>query len=329
MVYTLEECCEDLVNMTTPEMFLFLEKTSPQAQSSMFDKVIQKVKDIKDALVKWISEFFQKHFTKQTEARINQALDANPELKNKKIQIKDQEKLGKLQSETIKKIKSAKSESEVDDAMRRYKKQRNAIAVVSIAVVAALGLLYRRKSKQTSTWMDRYDEAAGSIETLTGELKDANEAISKWKAKTISTGALLTASNNELKKTREQRDNFADKNKRLKSQIKTLSDDFERIKKKGIQASLDAYSSKIEVERLRKKNSQIALKRKQIAALSTMTSDIASDEESSIMELAKATRLVINPANAKVGQVTIPLEMKSQPISKADQMRAARNKKRK
>ena len=60
-----------------------------------------------------------------------------------------------------------------------------------------------------------------------------------------------------------------------------------------------------------------------------MTSDIANDEKASIMELAKATRLVINPANAKVGQVTIPLEMKSQPISKADQMRAARNKKRK
>ena len=119
MVYTLEECCADIVSMTTPEMFLFLEGTSPEAKASFGKKLLQKVMDIKNALTKWISEFFQKTFNKQTETRINQALDAKPEIKNKKVQIKDQEKLRKLQEDTIKEINAAKTPEEVKAAKEK------------------------------------------------------------------------------------------------------------------------------------------------------------------------------------------------------------------
>lgn len=116
------------------------------------DSFLTKVKKLIDKAIQKVKEFFSKKQTVENTKKLEEAVKKDPSLKNKKVKVKDYSKVQKLEEDTMKKLKSAKSDADADRIMEDYKKKRNKLiaggAVATVSVGAILGFMLHGKDKQ-------------------------------------------------------------------------------------------------------------------------------------------------------------------------------------
>ena len=131
--------------LITESTYLFLENSSPVVQESVFSKIVKKIKELFRKAREWFANAFSNKKIEELEAKV----EANPELKNKKIKIKDRTKLEKLNDETLSAIDSCTTNAEVDVVMQKHKSKKKKIiaATVVTAITVAGAIVFLKKAK--------------------------------------------------------------------------------------------------------------------------------------------------------------------------------------
>lgn len=135
---------------------------------SFFARIKKTIADVIDNISKSIKDLFSNIGKKKTLDKAEDAIRKNPELKNKKVKVKDYSKVHVLSKKTQQQIKNAKSKEEVDRIMADYKKKRNgligagaALAVVTVGTLIAIGR--RGQNKTVSSLNEVKEEAVTAV----------------------------------------------------------------------------------------------------------------------------------------------------------------------
>ena len=156
------------------------------------DTFFEKIKDMIRAAKERITAIVTGEVFKKKTNNIENALKENPKLMNEKVKITDYDKLNKLNESAMQSVMNAKSNDEIERAMKKYKTQRNAIlaatAVIGVTAGVAFTKLKNRIKNQgdvinlQSSSMRRYKEL---VDRLTSELLGAEtrEAMYRREAK--------------------------------------------------------------------------------------------------------------------------------------------------
>jgi hypothetical protein len=108
-------------------------------KTNFFTKIISKIKEIFEKFKKSITEFFSSKETKDAVSGTQKAMQANPELKKKKISFPPIDKLSKANEEAAKKIQNAKTPEEAQQIVADYNKKTNILLGAGAAVTVTLG----------------------------------------------------------------------------------------------------------------------------------------------------------------------------------------------
>lgn len=162
--------------------------------SNIFTKIKDKIKEIVDKFKEWINNFFNKSDTKK-EKEIEETIEKNPKLKNKKVKIKDYDKLSKLEQETISDLERARSPEDVDKKMASYKKKRAAILAATVTVSLGALLAYKKtvKNKRTEEVESSRKKIANTIDKFKLTCINIKNKMNKAK-KPDASGKMVQAS---------------------------------------------------------------------------------------------------------------------------------------
>ena len=162
--------------LITESTYLFLENSSPAVQESVFSKIVKKIKELFRKAREWFANAFSNKKIEELEAKV----EANPELKNKKIKVKDRTKLEKLNDETLSAIDSCNTEAEVDAVMQKHKSKKKkiiaAIAVTAITVAGAIVFLKKHKGKVSKKLTEHEKKLEETVEEARSALSDMTVA---------------------------------------------------------------------------------------------------------------------------------------------------------
>lgn len=118
--------------------------------ASLVDSIIQKIKEIFDNIKSRIQEYFTGEEYDKSVSKLESILKKNPLARDKKVKVKETGKLRGLFRETVDKIRRAKNADEIEDAMNKYKKQRNILLAAGAGILitgSALLIMARKHSK--------------------------------------------------------------------------------------------------------------------------------------------------------------------------------------
>lgn len=162
--------------LITESTYLFLENSSPAVQESVFSKIVKKIKELFRKAREWFANAFSNKKIEELEAKV----EANPELKNKKIKIKDRTKLEKLNDETLSAIDSCTTNAEVDVVMQEHKSKKKKIiaatVVTAITVAGAIVFLKKHKAKVSKKLTEQEKKLEETVEEARSALSDMTVA---------------------------------------------------------------------------------------------------------------------------------------------------------
>ena len=211
----------------------------PKKKSS--EGIFAKIKKMIENTIEKIKAFFTKKQTEENTKKLQEAIKKDPSLKNKKVQVKDYEKIIKLNKATLKKLENAKTQEEADKIVADYMKKKNAIiaagAVVSVSVAGVLGFMLHGKNKlvkQLDSDLERANnlnkEHHVEIERYEEKRKQAEQQAEYYKnlhKKAADSIIKRDAEIKELKgkynKERSAREGFESDNKKLREENKALA----------------------------------------------------------------------------------------------------------
>lgn len=163
---------------------------------SIFQKIMDKLKDIIDKVKKKITDFINSTVFKKKVKELETTLDENPELKNVKVKIPDYEKVHKLNNDTL--IILDKS-NDTEKLMEKYRKQRNkllgALTVTVVTAGAALVFLKKYSDKKIAV----LDEALKKSNKIVHKLNDENINLTKSNKELNDANSTLRTAVDDLK----------------------------------------------------------------------------------------------------------------------------------
>ena len=290
-MFTIEECCEDLLRTTSDATFLFLEGASEPVQQSFFDKVIEKVTKLKEAVVAWVQNFYEKHFTKEVTKKIEDELKSNPSLQSKKVKIHDYKKMESLQDEVCRGIEKYEYRKDVEVRMKKYRKQRNLIlagsALITVGLGTAFAILTKKKNQQIVHLEKTTNKLNRSIESYKDTIREKDKVIA-GKDETIS--GLKRKYRKILDKKNSELDYLRAKSPAERTAVKL------NAAKNNAKHAMQDISAKVSAPKLENLDAQKA----KASAFSEIVSDIAADTKANLSELAS---VVTNKDKSTFGKV--------------------------
>ena len=117
------------------------------------------------------------------------ALRKDPTLRGKKVKVQDTKKLSTAFREAIENIKKSKNERELEEAVNKYKKQRNGIlAVGGLIIITAGALLIMGQNKAKNEISQLEAENKKLTETIRSYREKGKVAVDKDRKDDISDG---------------------------------------------------------------------------------------------------------------------------------------------
>ena len=241
------EAVDELKRQEDLSLISFMESGDiPQKKSS--EGIFAKIKKMIENTIEKIKAFFTKKQTEENTKKLQEAIKKDPSLKNKKVQVKDYEKIIKLNKATLKKLENAKTQEEADKIVADYMKKKNAIiaagAVVTVSVAGVLGFMLHGKNKLVKQLdsdlerannlnkehLERIKKDRLLIEVTEEKRKQAEQQAEHYKnlhKKTADSIIKRDAEIKELKgkynKERSAREGFESDNKKLREENKALA----------------------------------------------------------------------------------------------------------
>ena len=299
MVFTVEETCARLDEMCNPSAWYFLENGSTEVKSSFLDKMIEKIKSVTNSIVTWIQEFYQKHFTKKVETELEEKMKKDPSFKNKKIRVRDNDKIAEIQTATVNAIQECKRIDEVEATMKKYRKQRNVLiaATTAVTITATAGLAWLRKSKDK-----KINEIAKTNKTLLNSVKKLQNNLSETEQRATSEREKYTS------KIKEQNEIIKGKNRQIHYlAAKAKGDDKKAraIKRKGTEANINkaVADTGTKIKDSVSKSKDAVLEKAKITAVAEVFTNMSSDVKSGVSEIYDAVRSTDKSALQKATSV--------------------------
>lgn len=144
------EAVDELKREEDLSLISFMESGDIRKKKSS-EGIFAKIKKMIENTIEKIKAFFTKKQTEENTKKLQEAIKKDPSLKNKKVQVKDYEKIIKLNKATLKKLENVKTQEEADKIVADYMKKKNAIiaagAVVTVSVAGVLGFMLHGKNK--------------------------------------------------------------------------------------------------------------------------------------------------------------------------------------
>lgn len=279
-------CYEDV-----EEILMFCEKTeNPVEKEKFLDKLVERVSKMINDCIKTINEFFQNHFTGNKKKELEDRIKNDPSFKDKKFKVVDYEKMEYFQETVCTEIEKAKTKEEVEEKMKKYRKQRNILLLVSAAITVGGVYLYNRMSKN----------------------KDAK--IKKLKERNEKFGNYIHKCQDHINKLEEKNSDLSMKNKELAEKLKARTPAKRTavaIKYKAAGASKSISNNK-------------DLVTKKTSAIAEVIGDTVTDAKNELKEVSAA---LISPDKSTVSKVATvtkaPAKLVSSVVNGAKDSRSA------
>lgn len=273
------------------ELLMFCEATEDPVEKEKFlDKLVERVSKLVNDCIKTINEFFQNHFTGNKKKELEDRIENDPSFKDKEFKVVDYEKMENLQETVCNEIEKAKTKEEVEEKMKKYRKQRNILLVASAAITVGGAYLYNRMAKNKNAKIKK--------------LKDQNEKF----------GTYINKYQDDIKNLRSENSNLTMKNKELTEKLKAKN-----------QARRTAVSFKYAVKGATKNISNNKdLVTKKASAIAEVIGDTTKDAMNELNEVAAALVSPDKSTVSKVATVTkAPAKLVSAVVNGAKDSRSA------
>ena len=259
---------------------LYLIESGEGVQEGVFAKLRQKIEKMIDSAKEWFRNFHTKKVVNGVDATMEERFEENPELKEQKVEIRDDSELVALQQKTLDELERVRTEPELKMKMQKYKKQRNKIlaatAVITVTLSAAVVFLHK-KSQSTITQLDRQNKKLkAQVQDYEDELGAVNKKLTNVKKAAV-------------KKIRE----LKDENESLKARTPA-----EKVRVKGKQTVRKVKTGSREL--MEPVNSRVNLARGKTQAMTDVVKDTIEDTKSNITDLATT---ILNPKTSGVKKV--------------------------
>jgi hypothetical protein len=264
------ELADMLSNSFAKEEIIFLEDGNSVNKGNFITRAIAKVKQIGENLKKRITEFFMGKKLKNKADAIDKAVENNPELKNKKVQVLDTKDRDKLTMDTVNKVDKAKTSDEVTKIMEDYKRKRNKIiaaaSVSVLTVVAFSAYIVRGKNKEIQ-------KANQNTATVVNKLEKT-----KHEYDTIESTSVKDDSNEKIRSLQNELIGEKENNVKLQKELNQYKSNAVNSKynKEYTQKIIDQYERKMEDARVPIQNITTTLMRK-VSAYTTLSKDQQND----------------------------------------------------
>lgn len=171
------ELYEAVMTMNSDASWMFLAEAEEVVKLSFVNKLINKIIALKNTVVHRVQEFFTKRFSKNVEEELKSAISENPELKTKKVKVKNWKKVEEVRNQAQEEINRAKTTKDVDKAMNKYKKKRAAIiaSTTLIAATTILGILHHKRKSGTGDLEKKGKAATKALEKAANKTGDASK----------------------------------------------------------------------------------------------------------------------------------------------------------
>ena len=259
---------------------MYLIESGEGVQEGVFAKLRQKIEKMIDSAKEWFRNFHTKKVVNEVDATMEERFEENPELKEQKVEIRDDSELVALQQKTLDELERVRTEPELKMKMQKYKKQRNKIlaatAVITVTLSAAVVFLHK-KSQSTITQLDRQNK---KLKAQVQDYEDALGAVNK---------KLTNVKKAAVKKIRD----LKDENESLKARTAA-----EKVRVKGKQTVRKVKTGSREL--MEPVNSRVNLARGKTQAMTDVVKDTIGDTKSNITDLATT---ILNPKTSGVKKV--------------------------
>lgn len=249
------------------ELLMFCEETEDPVEKEKFlDKLVERVSKLVNDCIKTINEFFQNHFTGNKKKELEDRIENDPSFKDKEFKVVDYEKMENIQETVCNEIEKAKTKEEVEEKMKKYRKQRNILLAASAAITVGGAYLYNRMAKNKNAKIKK--------------LKDQNEKFGNY-----------------IHKCKAHIDNLEEKNSDLTMKNKELT---EKLKART-PAKRTAVSLKYKAAGATKSiSSNKDLVTKKTSAVAEVIGDTVTDAKNELKEVAAA---LVSPDKSTVSKV--------------------------
>ena len=259
---------------------MYLIESGGGVQEGVFAKLRQKIEKMIDSAKEWFRNFHTKKVVNGVDAAMEERFEENPELKEQKVEIRDDSELIALQQKTLDELERVRTEPELKMKMQKYKKQRNKIlaatAVITVTLSAAVVLLHK-KSQSTITQLDRQNKKLkAQVQDYEDELGAVNKKLTNVKKAAV-------------KKIRE----LKDENESLKARTPA-----EKVRVKGKQTVRKVKTGSREL--MEPVNSRVNLARGKTQAMTDVVKDTIGDTKANITDLATT---ILNPKISGVKKI--------------------------
>lgn len=259
---------------------MYLIESGGGVQEGVFAKLRQKIEKMIDSAKEWFRNFHTKKVVNGVDAAMEERFEENPELKEQKVEIRDDSELVALQQKTLDELERVRTEPELKMKMQKYKKQRNKIlaatAVITVTLSAAVVFLHK-KSQSTITQLDRQNKKLkAQVQDYEDELGAVNKKLTNVKKAAV-------------KKIRE----LKDENESLKARTPV-----EKVRVKGKQTVRKVKTGSREL--MEPVNSRVNLARGKTQAMTDVVKDTIGDTKANITDLATT---ILNPKTSGVKKV--------------------------
>lgn len=170
---------------------VFMESSSDS--TSVFDKMIEKVKTVIKKVKSSITEFLTSKTVDKQLNDLKEKINEDPSLKNQTATMVDYDKLDKLNTSTLKELEKT---DDPEAVITKYRKQRNVILAASAAVTVTLGTALVMITKNKNKRINKLDD----------QLKQAESSLTKLKHRYVrvkNKAVLLSNENEKLNKKLE------------------------------------------------------------------------------------------------------------------------------
>ena len=144
-------------------------EAAQEAQGNILQRAIKKTKELIQKTKDKVKQFLQDRKFKKMEEAVNK----DPNLKNKKVKVPDYDKLHKLNADTLDRLTD--KNCDVEKEMAKYKKQRNILLGAGAVATVGIGYLIsrcKRFSKDLDYMHDYVDDLKLDNESYSYMIKD-------------------------------------------------------------------------------------------------------------------------------------------------------------
>lgn len=171
---------------------IYTEAKNENKIAKLIDSIIEKIKEMIDTVRTKVSMMFSRSTGTEYEKEVRKmgvALRKDPTLRGKKVKVKDTKKLSTAFREAVENIKKSKNERELEEAVNKYKKQRNGIlAVGGLIIITAGALLIMGQNKAKNEINQLEAENKKLTETIRSYREKGKVAVDKDRKDDISDG---------------------------------------------------------------------------------------------------------------------------------------------